>query len=144
MECPLCDALEKERDRVIYTDDYVFVLVNNEPIKDGHVMILPKRHAEQLKDLSREESESFLKAIDVSMSAVTNVYGETPMCLINGWKFRTQPHLHAHVLPSKKNLRGLYAASEGLEERKRADEQTLQSIADKMKPFFAEGYAKPS
>ncbi len=103
-------------------------------------MILPVRHAEQLKDLTPDESSAFLKAIDLCMSAVTEAYGETPMCLVNGWKYRTQPHLHAHVLPSKKNLRGLYSASEGLEERKHADEQTLKAIKEKLKPFLEQEF----
>ena len=136
MHCVLCESLEKEPHRVVYRDAFVFVLVNIEPIKDGHVMILPIRHAEQLKDLTPEESSAFLKAIDQCMTAVTESYGETPMCLVNGLKFRTQAHLHAHVIPSKKNLRGLYSAAEGLEERKRADDQTMKNIVEALKPFF--------
>ncbi len=136
MNCELCNSLRDDQDRILYQDAYVFILINIEPIKEGHVMILPVRHAEQLKDLTPDESSAFLKAIDLSMKAVTEAYGETPMCLVNGWKYRTQPHLHAHVLPSKKNLRGLYSASEGLEERKRADKKTLRSIKEKLKTFL--------
>lgn len=99
-------------------------------------MILPVRHAEQLRDLTPDESSAFLKAIDRAMLAMTEAYEETPMCLVNGWKYRTQPHLHAHVLPSKNNLRGLYSASEGLEERKRANEQTIQNIKEQIMPFL--------
>ncbi len=133
MSCVLCDSFANEKERVIFQDQHVFVLVNIEPIKDGHVMILPIRHAEQLRDLTPEESQAFLQAIDRCMLAVTKLYQETPMCLVNGWSYRTQPHLHAHVLPSKKNLRGLYASAEGLEERKRADEATLKQIAERLR-----------
>jgi len=136
MNCVLCDSLAIEKDRVIYQDDRIFILVNSEPLKDGHIMILPVRHAEQLSDLSPEESQSFLQAIDKCMLAVTEAYGETPMCLINGWQFRTQAHLHAHVLPSKNNLRGLYSAAEGLEERKRVDRTVLNKTACILRPFF--------
>jgi len=137
MDCVLCESRLGEPHRVIYQDRYVFVLVNIEPLKEGHVMILPVRHAENLQDLNPEEAQSFLQTIDKSMLAVTEAYKETPMCLINGWKYRTQPHLHAHVLPSKNALRGLYAASEGLHERVRADEATLERIAFALKGYFS-------
>lgn len=134
--CVLCETRIQESGRVVYQDEHVFVLVNIEPIKDGHVMILPVRHAEQLSDLTPEESQAFLKMIDKCMSTVTQHFQETPMCLVNGWKYRSQPHLHAHVLPSKKNLRGLYTAAEGLEERKRADNETLNKMADALRAYF--------
>ena len=136
MTCTLCDSLRNEQDYILYQDAHVFILVNIEPIKEGHVMILPVRHVEQLRDLTPDESSAFLKAIDRAMLAVTEAYEETPMCLVNGWKYRTQPHLHAHVLPSKYNLRGLYSTSEGLEERKRANEQTIKNIKEKLRPFL--------
>lgn len=136
MSCTLCETRTQEPGRVVYQDEHVFVLVNIEPIKDGHVMILPVRHAEQLSDLTPEESQAFLKTIDKCMSTVTQHFQETPMCLVNGWRYRSQPHLHAHVLPSKKNLRGLYTAAEGLEERKRADNETLNKMADALRAYF--------
>lgn len=139
MDCVLCACLETDHDRIIYKDEHVFVLVNIEPLKGGHVMILPVRHAELLGDLEQKEAHAFLQAIDRCMAAVTEAFGETTMCAVNGWNYRSQPHLHAHVLPSKNDLRGLYVASEGVEERKLADGPTLKGVADKLKPFFVKG-----
>ncbi len=136
MDCELCSALQNDQYRTVYQDEHVFVLVNVEPIKDGHVMILPVRHVEQLGDLTPEEAKSFLGMIDQCMAMVVEKYDETPMCLVNGQRYRTQAHLHAHVLPSKKNLRGLYAASEGLEERVRADKDALERMAETLRLFF--------
>jgi diadenosine tetraphosphate (Ap4A) HIT family hydrolase len=134
--CKLCHALQHDQFRTVYADHDVFVLINVEPIKNGHLMVLPVRHVEQLSDLTQEESRAFLRLIDRCMAALTEAFHETPMCLMNGSSYRTQPHLHAHILPSKKDLRGLYAAAEGLEERKRADKETLTRMADRMRPFF--------
>lgn len=135
MNCVLCDSLRDEPGRILYKDDHVFVLINIEPLKEGHVIILPVRHAEQLGDLTPDESSAFLKAIDRCMHAVTEAY-DAPMCLVNGQKYRSQAHLHAHVLPSKNGLRGLYTAAEGLEHRKRADDDVLDRIKETLKPYF--------
>jgi diadenosine tetraphosphate (Ap4A) HIT family hydrolase len=121
---------------MVYQDDLVFVLLNAEPLKEGHLMILPVRHAEDLGDLSPDESQAFLRTIDRCMAVVTKAFDDTPMCLVNGWKFRTQPHLHAHVLPSKTTMRGLYVAAEGVENRKRAEDGALRQTAERLRVFF--------
>jgi diadenosine tetraphosphate (Ap4A) HIT family hydrolase len=136
MECALCAARLAEAYRVIYQDDHVFVLLNVEPLKDGHVMILPVRHAENLKDLTPEESRAFLVAIDQCMEAMTRVYDHAPMCHVNGWKHRSQPHLHAHVLPSAGSVRELYVAAEGSPRRRRASEDELRAIAERLVTAF--------
>lgn len=137
MSCPLCNARIAEQYRVVCENAHVFVLVNREPVKDGHVLILPVRHVGQLSDLDPRESIEFLRMIDRCMAAVQEAYVQTPMCLVNGSAFRTQPHLHAHVLPSLKPLRGLYAAAEGLAERQEASPETLAAIAEKIKSFLS-------
>lgn len=136
MSCELCNAFVNEKSRVIVSDDHVFVVPIIEPIKEGHVMVMPIRHAENLGDLTADEARAFLAAINRVMDAVKQAYGETPMLLVNGWEYRSQPHLHAHVLPSKTNLRGLYAASEGSVGRNRASIEELTAMADKIRSFL--------
>lgn len=136
MVCELCNAFENEKSRVIVSDDHVFAVPIIEPIKEGHVMVMPIRHAENLGELTPDEARAFLTAINRVMDAVKAAYGETPMLLVNGWEYRSQPHLHAHVLPSKTNLRGLYAASEGVVGRNRASKEELTAMADKIRAFF--------
>lgn len=136
MDCALCAARYAEAYRVIYQDDHVFVLLNVEPLKDGHAMILPIRHAENLKDLTPEESRAFLVAIDQCMEAMTRVFDHAPMCHVNGWKHRSQPHLHAHVLPSAGSMRELYVAAEGAPRRRRANEDELRAMAERLMIAF--------
>ncbi len=137
MPCELCNAFENEKDRVIYSDAHVFVVPILHPIKDGHVMIIPIRHAENMKDLSADKSRAFMTAANLAMDAVKKTYGQTPMLLVNGWEYRSEPHLHAHVLPSNTNLRGLYAASEGVVGRNKASVEELTAMADKIRVHFS-------
>lgn len=137
MPCELCNAFENEKDRIIYFDAHVFVVPILHPIKDGHVMIIPIRHAENLGDLTLDESRAFLVAANRAMDAVMKEYAITPMLLVNGWEYRSQPHLHAHVLPSKTNLRGLYAAAEGVVGKNEASVKELTSTADRIRAHFS-------
>jgi histidine triad (HIT) family protein len=139
MDCVLCDVLRSHKDsQVLYEDEHVFIAMNIEPVKDGHVMILPVRHARIMSDLSPVEAAAFLAACDKAMTIVEKLYeDEGPMCMVNGWRYRSQEHLHAHVLPSKSSLRHLYAAAEGAPLRTRLDLETLKQKSDQLRPHFS-------
>lgn len=139
MPCELCTIIIDEPGRILYEDALAFTAVNIEPIKSGHVMILPKRHVENLADLFPEEATAFLRCIDRAMTALAGLYDETPICFVNGWKHRTLPHLHAHVLPSRSNLRGLFSAAEGSPSRTRMDSVALAAMAEHLRPAFMAG-----
>ena len=133
MDCELCGLREREAHRVVYADDAVVVVVNIEPLKEGHLMILPVRHAENLGDLDPAEAKAFLGTVDRCAKVVGNLSEDPPICLVNYGTHRSQPHLHVHVLPSKQPLRGLFAASEGLDRRVRASQETLTKMADELR-----------
>ncbi|MEO5927873.1 MAG: HIT family protein [Patescibacteria group bacterium] len=136
--CDLCHAIKNEPSRLIYQDDHVVVVLNFEPIKHGHVLIMPIRHAENLSDLTSAESSAFLKALDRCMKAVTKYSEEPPISLIHGWKHRSQPHLHAHVLPSQHPIRGLFSVAEGTPRRLRLTDEVLKEMADQIRPHHEE------
>ena len=139
MSCTLCDTFTNPDDqyRILYKDAHVFVMINLEPIKDGHVMILPIRHAEDLKDLTPEEAQAFLRLSNQCMDIVTSVYGITPMFMVNGWEFRTQAHLHAHVLPSHVGgTHRIYVAAEGTNEHHALNQEELRAMADRLRDGF--------
>lgn len=53
--CPLCDAIahrESEHLLVIERGDRCVTMLNAYPYASGHLMILPSRHAADLRDLS--------------------------------------------------------------------------------------------
>ena len=136
MDCQLCGLDQTEGFRVVYQNAFALVVVNIEPVKDGHLMVLPVRHTEQLADLNADEAREFLQTIDRCIAALSGKCNETPICFLNSGKHRTQAHLHAHVLPSKGGLRSLFAAAEGTAERRRLDNETLATIAAELRPLF--------
>jgi ATP adenylyltransferase len=135
-ECQLCGLPEKEGYRVVHSDSLIVVAINIEPIKQGHLMVLPVRHVGDLSELSPIEAAALLATVDRCMKALCEISEEPPMCLVNGWKHRSQQHLHVHVLPSKEPLRGLFAASEGRDLRVRASEEELTRMADAIRSKY--------
>lgn len=135
-DCPLCEMHTREPHRTLFHNGRVMVVVNIEPVKPGHVMVLPLRHVRQLSDLNAEEALAMMRAVDRCMHGLAARFPDPPLCVVNGWKHRTQEHLHVHVLPSKKGLRGLFSASEGTLDRVRIDEETLARTADELRSMF--------
>ena len=136
MSCELCGTLKNEGYRVLVKNDLVALYLNNQPIKEGHLLVSPLRHAENLSDLEPDEAKAFLQAIDQCMEMLSHFTAETPLCVVNGWGHRTQPHLHAHVLPTKAGIRGMYVATEGVVHRRNASIEELKQLAEKLRPLL--------
>ncbi|MFH1404907.1 MAG: HIT domain-containing protein [Patescibacteria group bacterium] len=137
MNCELCNILSNEQFRIVFENEHAFVVVILEPIKDGHLMVMPKRHAEELSDLTPEEAQSFLMAADNCLHGLENYQKESTLFTVNGKKNRSQKHLHAHVVPSRHAIRELFALAEGTPERQRANDKELQKMADDLRPFIS-------
>ncbi|PIR47319.1 hypothetical protein COV06_04530 [Candidatus Uhrbacteria bacterium CG10_big_fil_rev_8_21_14_0_10_50_16] len=137
MSCALCDTRMQKGSQIVCETDLVFVMVNFEPVKDPHVMVLPKRCLSDMRLLSLEESFALFQMCDRIMDGMERELDESPMMMVNGVGFRTQPqHLHIHILPSKYPLRGLLVASENRPERRRATNEELVNMADRVKRFI--------
>lgn len=136
--CPLCDILTNETSRIVYRDERVFIALNFEPLKSGHLMVLPTKHVENLSDLDPDSAQAFLGGIDKAMNVLTKFSDETPICIINGWAHRSQPHLHAHVLPQKYGLRGLFSRAEQIPDRARVEMSELEEVSEKIKNLISQ------
>lgn len=130
MSCPFCDLSQHE---IIYQDDFCFGVVILEPVKDGHLMVLPKRHVETLSDLKPEESKAIADLLDKFKKALMDLYDDDPMILMNTGSHGTQPHIHIHILPSRGGLRDLFAAAENTPFRYKATKEELKKIGDKIR-----------
>lgn len=139
MSCGLCLARKGRHDQVVFEDDLVFVLVNHEPVKDPHIMVLPVRCVSDMRLLQPEESHALLQLCDRLMDAMERTLTESPMMLVNGVGFRTEPqHLHVHILPSQYSLRGLFHASEGRPERQRSTLEESREMARLVRSLLAD------
>ena len=133
MNCPLCDLSKQE---IVYQDDHCYCVVIIEPLKDGHLMVLPKRHVVNLEDLEPQESHAILKLLGRLGKTISEVYDEDPIIFMNLGKHSTQPHIHFHILPSKGGLRHLFSEYEKLPFRKKATPRELKNISNKIKSKF--------
>ncbi|MBS1266797.1 MAG: hypothetical protein MAG795_00766 [Candidatus Woesearchaeota archaeon] len=132
MNCSLCNAVNDDS-QLITKLGSVCCIVNLEFLKKGHVMIVPKRHVENLSELTMQESKDILKLSDLMLNKIKNKYGEDPILLMHTGKHGSQSHIHIHILPTKAGLRRMVSKYENIPKRVKKSKEVLKHVADDLR-----------
>lgn len=100
-DCPFCDPKILD-DQKFYEDELVVALYTHKPIFPGHVLIIPKNHAERFEMLSEAEITQIGRVIKKVNKAVEKVFGTSSYLLLqkNGKEVgQSVPHVHFHYIP---------------------------------------------
>lgn len=105
-ECFLCEALEAHEDRdrlVLYREETAFVIMNRYPYNNGHLLISPNRHIEDLDDLSIPELTALFDLTRRAKNWLRKAYNPDGFNIgINQGRESgagLPEHLHVHVVP---------------------------------------------
>jgi len=99
--CRFCKIIKKKEDMVFENDD-IYVMINQNPYKEGHVMILPKKHVVDLRGLDEKTLKKFYKTIDFMINVLEKTYGTKSFnigCNIGPAAGCTYEHLHFQIIP---------------------------------------------
>jgi histidine triad (HIT) family protein len=99
---------------VVYADDIFLAFMDLHPLRPGHVLVIPRRHAVFLSDLPAE-TQRHLFALGCRILAAQRRAGiplEGAQVLINDGPASGQhvPHVHLHLIPRTKGDRLKVAA----------------------------------
>ena len=103
-DCIFCNSSEPDRDELILVRGRVsFVILNLYPYNNGHLMVVPNRHAPSLATLTAEEQAELMRLTRHAEMALTEAYGAQGINIgINIGKAAgagVPGHLHVHVVP---------------------------------------------
>lgn len=102
--CILCELEDKGSDHyVIARNEHCFAVMNLYPYSNGHLMVVPREHHQDLNDYSKDVRGSLIEMTNTATQVLQAVYnpdginlgvnmGEAAGAGIPG-------HLHMHVLP---------------------------------------------
>ena len=101
MKCIGCQLANKEVETyVIYEDEWITCILDIDPIQEGHTLILPKKHIEDLRQLNNELSQAIMNASIKISQALTKRYKPDGITVIqNNGIFNDLNHYHMHVFP---------------------------------------------
>ena len=99
------DFTEIEKDRIIYTDEYFFIIKDAFPVNPGHLLIISKEVRKDFFELSDKEKIQLVKTIEKAQEIIKQEYqpdgfnigmncGETAG--------QTVFHFHCHLIPRYK------------------------------------------
>lgn len=105
MNCIFCRIINREvPGTFIYEDDSVVAIIPKEQVSDGHLLILPKVHYQDVFDID----DSVLRNIaSTSKKLSTDIINKTPFTAVNllnaSGKDAQQSvfHFHFHIVPRK-------------------------------------------
>lgn len=130
--CALCNTIN-EKYRRIFKDKYAFSIVNFEPLKNGHCMVLPIRHVEKLKDLKKEELKSIFSMLARLEKIMRPVYKKDSLIVMGRGDNCSQTHLHFHIFPTNTDIRHMVSKFEKVPVRKRATKEKLIEMNNRIK-----------
>jgi histidine triad (HIT) family protein len=87
---------------MIYENKLISCFLDHDPFGEGHVLILPKKHASELTDLDEETAGAVFRAAQLMSTVIKQLYDPDGVTLCqNGGIFNELNHFHLHVIPRK-------------------------------------------
>jgi len=130
--CPFCKLVRKEGEAsVVFEDDRTMVFMDTRPVTDGHTLVIPKVHYENIYDVPEDELAYVYRVVKRVAGAVKRgVEAEGISITQHNGRAANQRvfHLHVHVIPRYEGQR--FPWPDELSEAKR---DKLDAIAQKIR-----------
>ena len=123
-KCEFCLVVKNNyfKHEIIFSDKKHLVVLDANPTKDGHVLVLPKKHTNFLFDLNEKEYVALLKlSRKIALHIKKALKSKHVYVFIKGLKYK---HVHVHLIPVNKNNAG------HLPRQKRIDKGKLKKIGE--------------
>jgi histidine triad (HIT) family protein len=137
MECIFCKIVSGEIPAVkVLDEEMVLAFMDINPSSRGHMLIVPKNHAENIFEISESDLATLIKAVKKCAGAAKDALraeGVTILQLNGKASDQIVQHLHIHVIP-RWEKDGLSVSTW---EMKPGDMEEIQEIALKIKEYLS-------
>ncbi len=101
MDCIFCKIGNKEvPSNILYEDDLVIVIMDVNPIVDGHTLVIPKKHYTDYMELDYDiTNHIFDVAKTMGKRLMDKLNAKSVTLLINYGDDQKVKHFHLHLLP---------------------------------------------
>lgn len=104
-DCIFCQIIRKEAlASVIYEDERVVAFLSNRPVNEGHTLVVPKKHYENIYEISEEEAAYLFKVAKRVAHAVRDAMEAEGIRIVQNNGLAAGQvifHLHVHIIPMK-------------------------------------------
>ena len=103
--CVFCQITSKQAPAsIVYEDEQVVAFLSNRPVNEGHTLVVPKKHYENIYEISEEDEAYLFKITKRVAHAIRDAMGAEGVRIVqNNGEAAGQVvfHLHVHVIPLK-------------------------------------------
>ncbi len=101
-ECIFCKIINNEiPSKKLYEDDKVIAIMDVNPVVDGHVLIIPKKHVTDFTELDDELLHHIHEVAKELSSKLMNKLDSKALTLaVNYGESQVVKHFHLHLLPN--------------------------------------------
>ena len=113
-DCLFCKIANKEIEaKILYEDEYLMVILDAYPDTDGHTLVIPKKHYEDIYSI---DPEVFLKIFttgkEKAQTLMNKLNKNSLTFLINYGDAQAIKHFHLHLLPDFMHKEHKYSKEE--------------------------------
>lgn len=100
-DCEFCNiALHKKPVKMIREDDLVCAFLDMDPINEGHILIIPKKHVPDIDEMDERTLNRMMVMAKELVAALKEVFHPEGYSIMqNGGVFNDTGHFHLHVFP---------------------------------------------
>ena len=135
-DCVFCRIIRGElNSAIVYEDESTLAFMNLRQSNEGHVLVVPRNHVEQIYNLDEDTACALAATVCKIARAVRSVYAPEGLSI---WQsngpaaFQEVPHVHWHVFPRYTDDGHLVVYPKDLagHARREYSLQSLKNIAD--------------
>ena len=136
--CIFCKIIEgKLPSYKVYEDEKTLAYLDINPVSDGHVLLVPKRHEQFVEKLSQEYHDALFENMRRLVKPVQDAFEASASNIIinNGLNAgQIVPHVHVHIIPRPKPIgRNFFTTTSGMEKNKEYFEEIAEKIREKIR-----------
>jgi histidine triad (HIT) family protein len=103
---------------VVHASEGAVAFLDVQPLADGHVLVVPRRHVSRVQDLDAEDAAAVFRAVAALSGPVARATRAEGLTIgVNDGPItgQTVPHVHVHVVPRHRDdgatsIHGMFAA----------------------------------
>jgi len=138
-DCIFCQIIQKRVwASTVYEDEQVAAFLSNRPVNVGHTLVVPKKHYENIFDITEKEAAYLFMIAKRIAQAVKEATGSEGIRIVqNNGEAAGQVifHLHVHIIPLKPHNRfshdGTYR-----DPTQHRDPEALENDAEQIRRFL--------
>ncbi|HLE96432.1 MAG TPA: HIT family protein [Candidatus Thermoplasmatota archaeon] len=119
----------------VHEDAHVVAFLDVQPLRPGHVLVVPRSHVARLHDMPHAEADALWRAVHAIAPRAEKALGASATTIgVNNGRASGQevPHVHVHIVPRKEGD-GAGPFHAAFPDRPSVTREEMQAIAERMR-----------